>query len=53
MFLKVGAFERSVVSHSIILDHHIDDERNDFVVEDSDVRSVLVHEVRIDASSSS
>lgn len=53
VLLKVGAFERSVVSHRIILHHHIDDERDDFVVEDSDVRSVLVHEVRIDASGSS
>jgi hypothetical protein len=51
VFLKVGAFERSMVSHRIVLDHHIDDERDDFVVKDSDVRSVLVHEVRIDTSS--
>ena len=53
VFLKVGAFERSMVSHSIVLHHHIDDERDDLVVEDSDIRSVLVHEVRIDASGSS
>lgn len=50
MFLEVGAFERSVMSHGIVLDHHIDDERDDLVVEDSDIRSVLFHEVRIATS---
>lgn len=53
VLLKVGAFERSMVSHGIVLDHHIDDERDDFVIENSNVCSVLVHEVRIDASGSS